>query len=344
MKRADESPISAASRALKRSLQRALRYHRAAKTLKPDAVHDFRVALRRCRSVAEGLLTIDTDPAWKRLRKAAKHQQGELSNLRDVQVLKNWLKPLRLTSGPVGKALASSLRKQEREFRRQARDSLKDFPRRRWKRWLRRLPERANAVQADRQQLAQVVLDRLVQVIELHQKWSKEHTPEDWHELRVTVKRFRYLVESFLPDQAESWGAELQRAQYLLGEGHDLDVLHELIVRLAHRKPLRKHAAAARSSLRRVRAAAETKRKEYVRLVAGPQTPGRRETGGTGKAARTADHDTLWDRWRSELLREVNASRRFAGASARSRRKKASRAEARADRSPSRPGRISLGR
>ena len=37
-----------------------------------EAVHDLRVALRRCRSIAEGLRTIDPDPAWKCMRRAAK--------------------------------------------------------------------------------------------------------------------------------------------------------------------------------------------------------------------------------------------------------------------------------
>ncbi|HVO60335.1 MAG TPA: CHAD domain-containing protein, partial [Terriglobales bacterium] len=33
----------------------------------PDSVHDLRVALRRCRSMADGFLLIDPDPGWKQL-------------------------------------------------------------------------------------------------------------------------------------------------------------------------------------------------------------------------------------------------------------------------------------
>jgi len=112
MKQDDEIHTSPASRALERSLRRALRNHkRAQRKLKPDPVHDFRVALRRCRSLAEGLHAVDPDPVWMRLRKASKRQQRALSDLRDIQVLTNWLEPLRLTGGPVGEALASYFKK-----------------------------------------------------------------------------------------------------------------------------------------------------------------------------------------------------------------------------------------
>src|SRR6266702_1571442 len=53
-KQNDEVRVSPASQALERSIRRALRNHkRAQKKLKTDPVHDFRVALRRCRSLAE---------------------------------------------------------------------------------------------------------------------------------------------------------------------------------------------------------------------------------------------------------------------------------------------------
>src|ERR1700737_2855298 len=37
-----------------------------------DPVHDLRVALRRCRSLADGLMAIDPDPEWKAMKKAGK--------------------------------------------------------------------------------------------------------------------------------------------------------------------------------------------------------------------------------------------------------------------------------
>ena len=38
---------------------------RAAAGFDTDAVHDLRVALRRCRSLADGLMAIDPDSSWR---------------------------------------------------------------------------------------------------------------------------------------------------------------------------------------------------------------------------------------------------------------------------------------
>ena len=37
-----------------------------------DPVHDLRVALRRCRSLADGLSALDPNPDWKAMKKAGK--------------------------------------------------------------------------------------------------------------------------------------------------------------------------------------------------------------------------------------------------------------------------------
>jgi CHAD domain-containing protein len=38
----------------------------------PEPVHDLRVSLRRCRSMADGFLAVDPDPGWKQLKKLGK--------------------------------------------------------------------------------------------------------------------------------------------------------------------------------------------------------------------------------------------------------------------------------
>jgi CHAD domain-containing protein len=337
MKQDDEIHASPASRALERSLKRALRNHkRAQRKLKPDPVHDFRVALRRCRSLAEGLQAVDPDPVWARVRKASKRQQRALSDLRDIQVLTNWLKPLRLTGGPVGEALASYFKKQERRAEKDARRSLKAFPRKKWKRWLRRLPAGTELIRVNRRRLARLLLEQLTHIIELHERWTKQPVAETWHELRVSVKRFRYMIESFLPEKSEAWAAELQGAQDLLGEGHDLDVLHGLIVKLAAKKSLPKSTVS--QSLRRVDAAAQQRRNKYVSLVAVTEHP-----KGLSAAADTAqaNSQTVWERWRTELESMASISRPGGAGSARSGPRRALHVAARASQYQDRPHRIS---
>jgi len=354
--KAEDERHSAASRSLKRSLERALRNHRrAGKKLEADPVHDLRVSLRRCRSLAEGLCAIDPDPIWRRLRKASKRQQSALSDLRDLQVLESWLKPLRLTAGPVGEALAKRLKKEERRARRKARRSLDSFPRGRWKGWVRRLPAHAEHIPANEPRVTQLALKQLMRVIDLHNRWVNESQKEApnlkiWHELRVTVKRFRYMVESFLPEKSQAWREKLGQAQDLLGEGHDLDVLRALIVKLSNKKRLRKDENAVAKALGRVDAAAQKRHDEYAELVSGSTGSREREAGADEAAENTElefarqpqlERGSLWDSWRDELLAIVKVSGRGGEESAKSAPRRASHAKAPASRYPGRPRRIS---
>src|ERR1700751_4183153 len=63
-----------------------------------DDVHDVRVALRRCRTMAETLREVNPDPGWRKLKKASKELFHCLGDLRDTQVEQEWVKKL----GPRG--------------------------------------------------------------------------------------------------------------------------------------------------------------------------------------------------------------------------------------------------
>ena len=67
---------------------------RVAANFGPDPVHDLRVALRRCRSLADGLMALDPDPDWKAMKKAGKRLFQRLGALRDVQVMMEWVEKL----------------------------------------------------------------------------------------------------------------------------------------------------------------------------------------------------------------------------------------------------------
>src|ERR1700678_1074022 len=60
----------------------------------PDPVHDLRVSLRRCRSLADGLHALDPDPNWKAMRKAGKRLFQRLGALRDIQIMMEWIEKL----------------------------------------------------------------------------------------------------------------------------------------------------------------------------------------------------------------------------------------------------------
>src|SRR3954468_15657212 len=65
-----------------------------------DPVHDLRVALRRCRSMADGMVAIDPDRNWKAMKKGGKQLFQRLGALRDVQIMMEWIEELHLTAVP----------------------------------------------------------------------------------------------------------------------------------------------------------------------------------------------------------------------------------------------------
>src|ERR1700749_4042885 len=85
----------------------------ASRDFAADPVHDLRVAIRRCRSMADGFLSVDPDPAWKQMKRLARPLFRSLGELRDVQVMLEWIAKLSDGSDAVGEQLSETLRSKE---------------------------------------------------------------------------------------------------------------------------------------------------------------------------------------------------------------------------------------
>ena len=70
----------------------------------PDPVHDLRVSLRRCRSLADGLMALDPDPNWKAMKKAGKRLFQRLGDLRDIQIMMEWIEKLQSGTNKRGRS------------------------------------------------------------------------------------------------------------------------------------------------------------------------------------------------------------------------------------------------
>jgi len=194
-----------------------------------DAVHDLRVAIRRCRSVAAAMEEIDPDPAWPAMRKEARKLFRALGDLRDVQVIDEWVKKLGPETDPVRAHLHTSFQSKEPQLREEALRAVAKFDQRAWKHLARTLRQRSRLVPAGSLAGECLALERFESAKELHAKALRTEKPKPWHALRIGLKRFRYTVESLLPEQYAVWSDNLKRIQDLLGEVHDLDVLSELV-------------------------------------------------------------------------------------------------------------------
>jgi len=96
-----------------------------------DAVHDLRVAIRRCRSVASVLAEVDPDPAWQEMRKLGRKLFRQLGELRDIQVLEEWTKTLGPDADPIRERLLNAFTAEEKQHQQAALNELKRSARRR---------------------------------------------------------------------------------------------------------------------------------------------------------------------------------------------------------------------
>ena len=196
-----------------------------------DAVHDLRVALRRCRSIAEGFQAIDPDPAWKKMRKAGKELFASLGDLRDCQVMMEWIAKLGSAEDPITQKLLDYCQGQERTSKIHAEQALQKFNRKQWQAWAKSLPRRTSRIRPGSEPFQSITLERWAEARKLHAKASGNRSKTAWHRLRIGVKKFRYVIENFLPQLHIRLGDGLKEIQDLLGEIHDLDVLWDAAVR-----------------------------------------------------------------------------------------------------------------
>ncbi|HKS83723.1 MAG TPA: CHAD domain-containing protein [Candidatus Acidoferrales bacterium] len=257
---------------MERSLELA---DRARQGWDADNVHDLRVALRRCRTMADALAEVVPDAGWRKLKKASRGLFDALGDLRDAQVEREWVKRLGPPKDPLRPLLLRLLAHQERKTRQAAGRALDRFDRKAWKKWSRKLPAKAEFFPLESVVYQRLALARLNEAVELYQRARKSRSRVAWHRLRIGLKHFRYVVENFLPQRYEAWADDLKRMQDLLGEVHDLDVLQGLI-----RREFRNEAADLTTPwIERI----ERERKMRIE----------------GFRTKTADKESLWLVWRA---------------------------------------------
>jgi exopolyphosphatase/guanosine-5'-triphosphate,3'-diphosphate pyrophosphatase len=251
----------------------------------PDPVHDLRVALRRCRSLAEGIQAIDPDPAWKKMRKMGKALFSSLGTLRDCHVLAEWTRKLGAAGDPISAGLLEYCRLQELDLRRHAEQALSEFDRRQWQAWARSLPRRAARLRLGSEPFQSLALERWTQARRLEGPALKTGRAEAFHRLRIGLKKFRYVVENFLPEQHQLWSGGLKRVQDALGEIHDLDVLLETVERVG----VLNSPEAQERWRQRIAAERDARIEQYSREMKGK------------------DGASLWQVWRQGLPRGAEA-------------------------------------
>jgi CHAD domain-containing protein/HD superfamily phosphodiesterase len=198
------------------------------------------------------MIAMDPDPNWKAMKKAGKQLFQRLGALRDVQIMMEWMEKLKLweiagqSAGPAtsneavpgsgiaarvetpqspAHALVRILQGREVQLKREARAALEEFDRKQWRLWSKSLPPRAARIRPGSAVFKHLALERWTTARQLHTAALRNRSQVAFHTLRIGIKRFRYIVENFLPVEHAAWADDLKHMQDLLGEVHDLDVL-----------------------------------------------------------------------------------------------------------------------
>ncbi len=253
-------------------------HHKAGLRMSAKRVHDLRVALRRCRSIADAFIEVVSDPVdWKTMQKAARSLFKSLGQLRDTQVMAYWVETLSPPKDPVGRQMADLLAHREKGLKKKAQKAIERFDRKEWKLWTKQLPRRSRLCLKDKKPFERLVRTTFEEAYQLHRRALRNRSKIDWHRLRIGIKRFRYSVENFLPERYAEWEKDLKHLQDLLGEVHDLDVLWSAL----------RETGPAFDGKERARWRRRIEQERQRRLKAYRQ--------------KTIGKKSLWERWRAAL-------------------------------------------
>jgi len=234
-----------------------------------DEVHDLRVALRRCRTMAEALSEVSAGSGWRKLKKGSRGLFHTLGALRDTQVQRAWVKKLGSAGDPVRKHMLRLLSSEEKKERQLAARALDAFDRKEWKKLARKLPAKADFFPSGSVVFQRLALAKLNEAVELCQQARKRRSAVAWHRLRIGLKEFRYIVENFLPERYEVWAADLKVMQDQLGDVHDLDVLRGRL----RKEAAKLDAAALARWIEKIAAERKARLDEFVAKASGPESP-----------------------------------------------------------------------
>lgn len=277
-----------------------------------EAVHDLRVALRRCRSMADGFRALDPHKDWKRMRRQATALFDSFGALRDCHVITEWTQKLGQADDPITQQLLDHLRQQEAVLQQQAKNASDVFDGKQWQSWTRQLGQRARRLPLGSHVFQVLALEKLIAARRLEAPALKSGNDLAFHKLRIGLKKFRYVVENFLPQLHHEWKAGLKHIQDLLGEIHDLDVVRETVLSVC--------ASADAEGLQRWAKAVAAERllriKQYSEAMVGERSLWRvwRSALPQGKAAREASLKKLqaWSAFMNNDLQHNRRVSRFA--------------------------------
>lgn len=177
---------------------------------------------------------VDPDPAWQELRRVPKKLFRRLGQLRDGQIMDEWVSEHGAENDKLKAQLHEFFHTKEPKLLAESLRMAEKFDEKAWLHLARHLSKRVRLVAAESLAAQCLAVERYHEAKELHIKAIRADKPQVWHALRIALKKLRYISESFLPVRYEAWSERLKSLQDLLGEVHDLDVLSGIVKEQAY--------------------------------------------------------------------------------------------------------------
>src|SRR5258708_40363584 len=117
-------------------------------------------------------MALDPDSSWKDMKKAGKKLFRALGELRDMQVMQEWIEKLtdaNSSSDVVAVKLLNHVHAREAECKQLALKDLNQFDRKEWRQWSRALPRRAGRVCPGSVVYLHLALEKGTTAYDLHQ-------------------------------------------------------------------------------------------------------------------------------------------------------------------------------
>jgi CHAD domain-containing protein/CYTH domain-containing protein len=196
-----------------------------------EALHDFRVAIRRLRSVLRAYRRWLGRSAGKKIRKRFQVLARATNPGRDAEVQLAWLEAQRAGLARGERTGLNWLVHRQRALRRENYAQARRHVRADFARAAEVLEKRLGELQATRPPFRETLAALLRQhAADLEARIAAIHGPEDEenaHEARISAKRLRYLLEPVRTeaDAVTPLVAQLKDLQDLLGSLHDMHVL-----------------------------------------------------------------------------------------------------------------------
>lgn len=230
-----------AAREIKKNISYINRYAKQIlKDSDPEAVHNFRVFVRRLRSFLQTLAPLYPKVYIKSLQQELKKIANTTSQLRDLEVMLSILQSLTISEQNQSEfqKWTASIESQEGMERNLIKDKLKDpsflFPLEQLKALLLLPVSGKNNIWVE--DFARSLLSKKKQTwLDRKRKIDRYLEDEIWlHDLRIESKKMRYTIEfysQFLPLDFQNTGKAAKKMQSTLGDVHDCDFI---LFRMSH--------------------------------------------------------------------------------------------------------------